>query len=401
MDSNSIIYAVYHIVIFSPFLVYAIYKKLTHPIILFIGVLSFQYIIYQFFQDRYNNYLLINTIDEIFLGLWAFLFGYIFISIVSILVRQHYKIKLSPNFYYVESAFFLKNKNKIKLLTAIVIIGHIIIGFNNGINGVYDSFLVNVRMVHVENPGSFFVFPHIAIFLQSWFVYCIIHGHEPRSAFIYLILVTFFCALAKLERSSIISIIITLLVLKDQLSYKGVSIKAIVISLVTIISIFVFVASQFYTSGSFLDLLFVFLDYFAKNLDTFNRFVVNMQPTYNLSLILGPFTRLFASHYEMPDINTDGSFNTYSYLMNLHLFGGVVFVIIFNALIGALFSFFYEVRYSFNGAFLGFFAFFSCSLFLSFFAYTFSWSNWLYYALSFLLIHLMMRRFTGFKQKVN
>ncbi|MGI2065103.1 O-antigen polymerase [Shewanella sp. MF08487] len=392
MDTSSVFYALSCSIFLFPFAYYFLYKKLTHPIVLFIGVLSFQYLVYVFFQDTYYSELSDYSRLEIFLGLWAFLFGFITVSLLCFLFRRHYKVKVVPNFDYRSKPCFDILDGKVRFFTVFVIFAHLYIGVNNGLNGVYDSFLINVRMEHIANPGKFYFFPHMAIFLQSWFVYSIIHKHKVVSSITYLVLLTFLCALSKLERSAIICFIITLLILKDQLTYDGVPIKVVFYSFSIVFSIFIFVSAQFYTSSSIFDLLFVFLDYFAKNLDTFNRYVIDLTPTYDLSLILGPFAKFFTDNVGLSEVAVDGSFNTYSYLKNLHLFGGVEFVVLFNTLLGFLFSIIYEARYKLNGCLLGFFSFFSCSLFLSFFAYTFSWSNWIYYAISFFVIFRLTNR---------
>ncbi|MGL5353357.1 MAG: O-antigen polymerase [Clostridium sp.] len=382
-------------VLFAPFIFYFLYKKITHPVIIFIGVLSFQYLAYEFFQEEKYSILTDVTVSEIFYGLWAFLVGFSIVSILSFSIKSHLRIKLSPNFNSPNESLLFKINQKVKILSIVVVIAHLFVGFNHGVNGVYESFLINVRMEHVNSPQDFYMFPHLAIFCQSWFVYCFIHKYKKQESLLYLILVTLFCSISKLERTSIISLIVTILILKDHMYYNGLSIKAILISIVFVVGIFTFVASQFYVSSSFSELLFVMLDYFAKNIDTFNRFISTMPPTYNANLILGPFAKLFIfdeAAVAVIDIDTDGSFNTYSYLMNLHLFGGLGFVMVFNLLIGCFFSFIYELRYAFNGIVLGFFSFFSCSLFLSFFAYTFSWSNWMYYAICFFIIHLIVRK---------
>ncbi|HDT5864435.1 O-antigen polymerase [Aeromonas hydrophila] len=395
MNEQSFLYAAAHMVLFVPFIFYFLFKKITHPVVIFIGILSFQYSIYAFFQEEKYSILTDVTVNEIFYGLWAFLVGFTVVTVLSFSIRSHLRFKLSPNFHSPNESLLFKINQRVKILSVIVIVAHLFIGFNHGVNGVYESFWINVRMEHVNSPQDFYLFPHLAIFCQSWFVYCFVHKYKKEESLICLILVTLFCSISKLERTSIISLVLTILVLKDHMHYNGLSLKALLISLFAVVGVFIFVAAQFYASSSFSDLLFVMLDYFAKNLDTFNKHVSSMPPTYNANLILGPFAKFFIFDEKtlVPiKVDTDDSFNTYSYLMNLHMFGGGEFVMVFNLLIGCFFSLVYELRYAFNGLVLGFFSFFSCALFLSFFAYTFSWSNWLYYAICFFIIHLIVRR---------
>lgn len=382
-----------YIVLFMPILCYFLYKKITHPVCIFVGVLSLQYVIYQWFQHEKYSLLTKNTELSIFLGLWGFVLGFAFVSFVILSCRRDLKFKL-----VIESNLLASKKLDrwfvfSIFLMVLVSAGHLLVGYKNGIDGTYSSFIVNVRMQYIGKPDSFFLLPHVAIFLQSWFVYLIIHRYRVKQVTICFVALSVICALSKLERSAIITALLTLIVIKDHASSKGVRFSSIAFVVLFILSVFFFVAWQFDQSRSLSDISFVFLDYFAKNLDTFNKYISPLPVTYDWGLVLGKYAVLFglSEPDAIVDIDVDGSFNTYSYLKNLYLFGGSFFVFVFNVLMGAAFSIFYELRYKFDGLVLGFISFFSFSLFVSFFAYSFAWTNWLYYAISFSLIRYFTR----------
>lgn len=389
MFDNSCIDALKYLVMLSPIVYYILYRKLTHPICIFIGILSLQYIVYQFFQPGHYSLLTQSTEYSIFGGMWAFVLGFSFISVLGFIVRKRLQIKLvyrprGIDFSRIEQLYSLS-----VYMSIVVIIGHFWVGYKNGVSGTYSSFLVNVRMQYLIEPSSFSLLPHVAIFLQSWFSCLIIHGYKVnKSAFVFLLL-SILCALSKLERSAIITCLLALVVLKDHGSVRGVPLRNISLGVGFVVGIFFFVAWQFDPNRTISDVLFVFLDYFSKNLDTFNKYISPLAPTYDWGLVLGKYAGLLGLdiNEDLIDIDVDGSFNTYSYLKNLYLFGGTSFVFVFNVIIGVIFSVFYEFRYKMNGVVLGFLSFFSFSLFVSFFAYSFAWTNWAYYFISFAILY--------------
>lgn len=375
-----------------PFISIILHRKLFNPVVLFVGVLLIQYYFHFFLIGVEYNDLNEITKKSILYGLGSFSLGYFVIYIFSMFIKN-LKFK---------HAFILRRDNKDtneKLYYLALILGliscffHLYTGINNGLHGSYSSFLVNVRMMYIQDPRGFFVFPHITILCQSIFLWLILINYKVKMSVFWILIITILCALSKFERSAILSVLLALLVMMDQKYFNGVKLRYISIVVGAFTAIFFLVAFQFDNKRTFFDLILILTNYFSKNIDMYSQVIMSVSPDYNPIHIFGVYARYLG--FEPPQVNldTDGSFNTYGYMINVFSFAGLYGLIIFNFILGVFFSLLYECRYLYNGKVLLFYSFFSFTLFFSFFAFSFFWTNWLYYFISIFIIIPILEKY--------
>lgn len=378
---------------FFPLLAFIIYKRLFNPITLYIGVLTVQFLLYSIFPLDEYSLLKDETVKVISLGMISFIIGYIFVFI-PLLSLKNMKIKVA-----ISGDMFLIEKSKIEryyfIFTLIVILTisfHAVIGVYNGLSGPYGNFFVNVRMVYLNDLSSFGLWPHALILCQVYYMYCILFNVRLKKSVIIYILLSLTPLLFKLERTSLLCSMLALLIVVDIKLKNGISYFRFFLFIIFFIFAFGFVAYQFDPSRGVTGVFNVFIKYFSKNLDMFNKYIVNIDPIYDIRLLIGPYSKLFfLDKYEF-NLPTDGAYNTYSYLKNIYMYGGLLFVCVFNFFLGLLCSLIYSNLFKLNYTLLIFYSFFSFSLFMAFFDFTFYWTNWLYYAVSLILINVLCIR---------
>lgn len=364
---------------------YFFYRKFSNPPTIFIGVLSLQYLVYLVFSPEYYPPLSDAYEQVLLIALWAFFIGYVAVLPFEFLGAGSYRVRLRYCPIDLYPKRLLRFYAWASLLSVIVFFGHAYVGVSNGLNGGY-SFWVNVRMTYLENKESFGLLPHIAIVLQVYFACCLLCRYKGTRSLLFFLLVTLAPVVFKLERTSLLTSLMALLVIFENSRRNGIQPLWLLISLILFIFFFLLVAFQFAPDRPLLELAMVLVNYFSKNLMMLDRYVLTVSPTGDIAPLLGPYAKLFGMSSNN-NLFVDGAFNTYSFIKVPYLYGGGLFLGFFCFSLGVFSSSLYLLRYKFGGYVLIFYGFWSVSLLLSFFDYTYAWSNWLYYGVAALMFY--------------
>lgn len=367
-----------------------LHKRTFNPATIFLGMLGLQLAIYTAMAGTIYSQLSAQTLFAVSSSLLGFLVGYtLFLSMgLPITLRWLGKRQLFlPLHPRTGQRLF-----RFALVSSLVAAAwHTWSGMSNIADGATGDSLLDLRLVYLENLDSFGLAPHVAIFAQFLLLYLYLSGYRQRVAMTLMVIVTIYCAIWKMERSAIIMAGFSALT-AIEMQQGALPFKKFALVLLAAVGIFGLVASLRDGWDSATDILFLMLDYFAKNLQNFETFVVGRSPIGGLDLLLGKYATTFGAATVDQSIGQDDYFNTYSYLRQVYMFGGAWFCPVFGFIVGAVSSIFYNFGVVRNHALATIYCFVAFALFLTFFDYAFSWTNWAYYVISAVLVQVLIKK---------
>lgn len=271
----------------------------------------------------------------------------------------------------------------------IAVFWHMLVGLDNLGQGGTGIAPLDLRTAYLANLGSFSLAPHVAIFAQFLLLFLYLHDHRPRLVMTLFLSTSVFCAMWKMERSAVMMAILAALVAYDA---KRGTIPFTKLLLASAAIMAAFVATAMLRDGwdSLDDILLVMLDYFAKNLENFSTYVVGLPHTWEAELLLGKYAQVFGAPEAGINLGQDSFFNTYTYLKSVYLYGGAWFSAVFTYAIGTVFALFYVLAARRHSTMMTLYCFVSFVLFISFFEYAYSWTNWAYYAIAAAVMHVVL-----------
>jgi oligosaccharide repeat unit polymerase len=286
------------------------------------------------------------------------------------------------------------------LASLVAMIWHAVVGLNNLSQGDLGIALLDLRTVYLTNLESFSQAPHVAILAQFLLVFLYLHGAWPRTSMTCFIIVSVGCAIWKVERSAVMMAGYSGLIAYEMRSGNPLNIKTMLITVAIAITIFIATAMLRDSWDSVGEVFGLMADYFAKNIQNFNAFVVDLPVNGSLELVLGKYATVFNAPLADIVVDQDEYFNTYSYLRPVYLYGGLWFCSVFGGIVGMTSAALY--LWSLRRPIVAvFYCFASFALFLSFFDYAFSWTNWAYYAIVGMGLSVMIKRRRRSRQSVS
>lgn len=373
------------LVLLAAFVFRLAHGRTFNPATIFLGILGLQLAVYSSLVGTLYSAPSPRTIAAFSWGMIGFLVGYTSFAIPL------WPMGRTLTFPALDSKWAYNAFQFSVIIGLAAMVWHTTSGLNNLQQGSTGIAALDLRLVHLANPGSFGLAPHLAIFAQFLLLYLYLHDHRPRVVLVIFIVVTVYCAAWKMERSSVIMSLFSALV-ASELKHRKLPLLKLAAVTGVVVGAFIATAMLRDSWEAMGDVLLLMLDYFAKNIENFNNFVIDEQIDGSIALLLGKYATAFGAPEPDLGLGTDGSFNTYSYLQNVYLFGGTAFCAAFGLALGALSAIFYFLGVQRSQLLATLYCFVSFSLFVTFFAYAFSWTNWAYYMISAVIICLMHLR---------
>jgi len=365
--------------------------RVFNPGTIFFGIQGFQLAVYSAFTGTVYQPLSDRSLVAIATGLIGFLGGYAMAATMAIATKR--------NGFHHHAVIGSKPAHAKQLLyiglacAAISAAWHTTVGLQNMSDGQSGNLLLDLRLVYLDNPGGFGLAPHILIFAQFVLLFLYLIGYSASQAIRWMVAVTIYCAFWKMERSAMIMAVYVAAVAIEERN-RRLSAKVIAYTLGAVLALFLVISLLRDSYESPVDALTLMLDYFARNLQTFDLLIVGTAPTGDWTQLFGKYAEIFgASVDNQVSVGTDDFFNTYGYLKNLYLFGGEWFPGLYCFGLSLVFGILYNwaAQRSHHAKVLYFFL--SFSLFMTFFDFTFSWTNWGYYFISALLVLLITGKY--------
>jgi oligosaccharide repeat unit polymerase len=365
-----------------------LHKRTFNPATIFLGVLGLQLMIYALLVDKRYDPPSYTTVLTAGCGLLGFFVGYA-IALVCVWPACSRSLGKQLVFYEIRPPRAARILRIAIYASVLAMVWHTAVGLDNLSQGATGIAPLDLRTVYLSNPRSFGLAPHAAIFAQFLFVFLYLHGHRPRATMTLFIALTVFCAVWKMERSAVMMALVTALIAYE---IKSGHLPVSRLAATFCLAIAAFVSTAFLRDSwdSLGDVLLLMVDYFARNLENFSNFVSHQHPSGELSLLLGKYGTVLGVPEKELILDQEDFFNTYSYLKNVYLFGGVWFCGAFASFVGGAFAVLYAVGLPRRPLLATLYCFFAFTLFLAFFEYTFSWTNWAYYAISALVTKLLL-----------
>lgn len=363
------------------------HRRAFNPATIFLGILGTQLAVYGTLIGTLYEQPSAQSLLAIGGGLFGFLAGYVMFLAIGYPVAIRWIGR--PQRFPALHPRTARRLFGIALLAAVVAaVWHCVAGLANLSQGDSGIAALDLRNVYLADLGSFSLAPHFEIFAQLVLLYLYLADYRPRTTMTLMIVLTIFCAGWKMERSAVMMAGFSALAALEA-KHGNLSLKRVALAIVAAMAAFVVTAAlrDSWESGS--EILLVMLDYFAKNVQNFNTFIVGMPIDGSIELLLGKYATIFGARVTDLSFGQDEFFNTYSYLKNVYLYGGAWFCPIFGFILGALSFVLYTFGALRNHAAAAVYCFVSFSLFIAFFDYAFSWTNWAYYAISAMSLPLL------------
>lgn len=370
------------------------HRRWANPATVFLGILGVQLALYwlmigpEGYAEPSERTLLASGG-----GLFGFAAGYLLAMLIMLPIAQPWLG--TPQRFLTLPRRRAKRLLRVALAcTLVALVWHAAVGVENIGAGDTGVAVLDLRSVYLANLDSFSLAPHVAIVAQFLLLYLYLHGHRPRLTMSLFLLVSIGCAVWKVERSAIMMAGYSALVALEMRQGRPLSMRWMVGAVCVAMGVFMLTAmvrDGWESAGEVLALL---ADYFAKNVQNFNAFVIDQPINGSPELILGKYATVFGVPPADIGIGVDEYFNTYSYLRPVYLFGGLWGCLAFGVAlgIGSALLYLWSLRRPLVAVV---YCFASFALFLSFFDYAFSWTNWAYYAIVGLALSAVRFRLVG------
>lgn len=382
----------FYTLIFSLVLFFVIsmkYVNVSHPLFLYIFLMTFT--IFGYSLTDFPS-LQMDTIIIYFSTIFSFVCGYIsFLFLYICILNKQYGISKIENVN-----FSIKFYGFIAFLYIAVIIGMALQGIENANSVNTGSFFLDLRVSHIKNPAKFGLYPHMVLFLQSFFLLIYFSSKRNIKKIIFLFLfISIYGSFWKMERTGMIMSITAMtlsIILKHHfILNKKINYYSIFFYLILTISIFLIITIS-RSSVSFVHALHSLTEYMFKGLYTFDRYVLPYEAYGDYKYYFGSIGEKIISYIHPSnnlDIYVENLFTVYSYLAGPYIFGGRYLLYITFYLIGIFYSFLYSKVLQKNIYFMVYYSFFSFNIVMSFFSYIYSWNHWIYFAIILLLLRKM------------
>lgn len=386
-------------------------KDFMHPLVMYITPFFVQYFVFYVLTDysKVSHETMILYIGSIFM----YIFGYLVTEMIatrSTTTRPYRRLPFNSHSYW--------------LYRGITIVGFLsifyevlIYGVGSGAANMYDA-----MAWHIDWGGGYNILAKYVPFFYgvafSFFVYNYDYENEnkkERHRFIWATIVAYAFAVLTFSRTSIMqqTIVLVYIVLyrnrerifKNILRIIKIINKAL-IGIVILIIAFTIIANLTNKAGSggFFSKDFYLWSYFSAQIRTLDKFVIAHPGVSDFYYIGGIFSRLLGidDSFKMflPTIN---EFNVFSYIGAVYLDCGN-FAYIFQALLGSFVAFIYNMNQKKGGYWTIFYAYYAFAVFMSFYAYQYSLTTYIYLLIVFMAIRLFDRlriKSYGFYSKVR
>ena len=243
-------------------------------------------------------------------------------------------------------------------------------------------------MSHIQDPAKFGFYPHIVLFLQSFFLLLYLTSDKNIKKILFLFLfISIYGSFWKMERTgmmmSIIAMVLSILLKNHLILRKKINYLKILVIVFSIIGLFVTIT----ISRSNVGIVHAFeslAEYMFKSLYTFDRYVLPYEAYGDYKYYFGAIgEKIISLIYPSNKLDTyvEDLFNVYSYLVGPYIFGGKYLLYITFYFIGMFYAFLYYKVLQKNVYFMVYYSFFSFTIVMSFFSYLYAWNHWIYFAL--------------------
>jgi oligosaccharide repeat unit polymerase len=356
-----------------------LHRRWFNPATIFLGILGIQLALYGALIGP-GGYAepSTNTLIASGGGLIGFLFGYVLLLVFWYPLAP--KLMASPQAFPALPRKRATSLFRVALVcTLVALVWHAVAGMSNLADGGTGVALLDLRTGYLANLDSFSLAPHVAIAAQFLLLYLYLHGFRPKLAVTLFLIVSIGSAIWKVERSAVMMAGYSALLAYEMRRGRAIRMRWILASIVGAVGVFILTAVFRDGWENATDALGLMADYLAKNIQNFNSFVIDQPINGSIELVLGKYATVFGAAPTDLAIGQDEFFNTYSYLRNVYLYGGLPFCFAFGVVLGALSGALFLASKS-RPLLATFYCFASFALFLSFFDYAYSWTNWAYYA---------------------